>query len=131
LDEGGGIIYGVSDEESRLNANYAAAEDLGKLYGMTPDVVAALIDWRDEDNAVTPGGAEAEYYVGLKPPYLPRNGPFQTVRELLMVRGISRELLLARNANQNGAGDSAESLGESAPPDHPANLLDSCWVSIF
>ena len=130
-DEGGGIIYGVSDEESRLNVNYASAEQLTGIYGMTPDVVAAINDWRDSDNAVTPGGAEAEYYASLRPPYLPRNGAFQTVRELLMVRGISRELLLGRNANQNSAGNSAETLSESAPPDTPANLLDSGWASIF
>src|SRR6185369_9794476 len=106
-DEGGGLIFGVSDEESRLNVNYASAEQLTKIHGMTPDVVAAINDWRDADNAVTAGGAEAEYYASLRPPYLQRNGPFQTVRELLMVRGISRDLLLGRNVNQNGAGDPA------------------------
>jgi len=130
-EEGGGLVYGVSDEESRLNVNYASAEQLTGIYGMTPDVVAAINDWRDADNAVTPGGAEAEYYTSLRPPYLQRNGPFQTVRELLMVRGISRELLLGRNANQNASDSTADSLGESAPPDNPANLLDSGWASIF
>ena len=130
-DEGGGLIYGVSDEESRLNVNYASAEQLTGIYGMTPDVVAAINDWRDPDNAVVPGGAEAEYYISLRPPYLQRNGPFQTVRELMMVRGISRELLLGRNANQTATGDPADSLSESAPPDNPANLLDSGWASIF
>ena len=101
-DEGGGLLYGISDEESRLNVNVASAEELGKLYGMTPDVVAAILDWRDEDNTVTPGGAEMEYYASLQPPYQPRNGPLQTVRELLMVRGVSRELLLGSDATQNG-----------------------------
>src|SRR5438105_8856871 len=31
-DEGGAVLYGVSDEESRLNVNRAAAEELAKLY---------------------------------------------------------------------------------------------------
>ena len=101
-DEGGGMLYGISDEESRLNVNMASVEELGQLYGMTPDVVAAIQDWRDEDNTVTPGGAELEYYASLQPPYQPRNGPLQTVRELLMVRGVSRELLLGSAAPQNG-----------------------------
>jgi competence ComEA-like helix-hairpin-helix protein len=130
-DEGGGLVYGVSDEESRLNVNYASAEQLTGIYGMAPDVVAAINDWRDADNAVTPGGAEAEYYTSLRPPYLQRNGAFQTVRELLMVRGVSRELLLGRNANQNFSGDAANRLSESAPPDNPANLLDAGWASIL
>ena len=89
-DAGGGMVYGVDDEESRLNVNYASIESLSKIEGMTPDIAAAIIDWRDEDNQVTPGGAEAEYYASLQPPYLPRNGPIQTIRELLMVRGITR-----------------------------------------
>ena len=101
-DEGGGLLYGISDEESRLNVNVASAEELGQLYGMTPDIVAAIQDWRDADNTVTPGGAEMEYYASLQPPYQPRNGPLQTVRELLMVRGVSRELLLGSAADQNG-----------------------------
>ena len=101
-DEGGGVIYGVSDEESRLNLNVAAAEDLGKLEGMTPDLVAAIMDWRDEDNTVTPGGAEVEYYAALAPPYKPRNGPFQTIRELLMVRDVSPQLLRGEDVHLDG-----------------------------
>ena len=85
-------MYGVNDEEARLNASYASPEELGKLYLMTPEVAAAIVDWRDDDSTVTPGGAEAEYYASLQPPYLPRNAPFQTLRELLMVRGVSPEL---------------------------------------
>jgi competence ComEA-like helix-hairpin-helix protein len=96
----GRVVYGINDEESRLNLNQAAPEELGKLNGITPDVAAAIVDWRDPDNNVSPGGAEAEYYASLRPPYLPRNGPFQTIRELLMVRGLSRELLFGENTNQ-------------------------------
>src|ERR1039457_677160 len=56
-DEGGGILYGISDEESRLNVNVASADELGKLYGMTPDVVAAILSLRAADHTATPGGA--------------------------------------------------------------------------
>src|SRR5207247_608617 len=101
-ESGGDIVFGITDEESRLNLNQTKPEELAKLYGVTPDIVAAITDWKDEDNNISPGGAEGEYYMGLKPPYLPRNGPFQTVRELLMVRGVSRELLFADDAKQNG-----------------------------
>jgi DNA uptake protein ComE-like DNA-binding protein len=99
-DEGGGIIYGASDEESRLNVNTASADELAKLQNMTPDVAAAIVNWRGGDSTAV--AAEAQYYAGLQPPYQPRNGPFQTVRELLMVRGVTPELLLARDFHQNG-----------------------------
>jgi competence ComEA-like helix-hairpin-helix protein len=100
-DEGGGIFFGIADEESRLNINQASPQELGKINGLGPDIIAAIADWKDEDNNVSPGGAEAEYYTSLRPPYLPRNGPFLTIRELLMVRGVSPDLLLGTDLMQN------------------------------
>ncbi len=127
-DEGGRILYGVTDEASKIKVNQASAEELGKLYGMTPDIAAAIIDYRDEDNVVTPGGAESEYYASLQPPYLPRNGPLQTMRELLMIRGVTRELLFGEDANGNGLLDSEEDDGsESAPIDNRDGILDAGW----
>ncbi|MCW5557147.1 MAG: general secretion pathway protein GspK [Verrucomicrobiae bacterium] len=92
-EEGGRLVFGVSDEESRLNLNVAGVNQLTNLIGLTADIAAAIVDWRDGDNAASPGGAEEDYYASLRPPYLPRNAAFPTVRELLMVRGITQELL--------------------------------------
>ncbi|MDB6064753.1 MAG: hypothetical protein JWR26_961 [Pedosphaera sp.] len=124
-DAGGGITYGISDEESRLNVNLASTNELAKLPGISPDIVAAIIDWRDEDNAVTPGGAEAEYYSSLKPPSLPRNGPLQTTRELLMVRGVSRDLFLGEGVKLTGP---LELQGDEGDDD--VSTPDSGWSSI-
>ena len=126
-DEGGGTLYGVSDEESRLNVNVAAAEELAQLYGMTPDIVAAIQDWRDDDNTVTPGGAEIEYYASLQPPSQPRNGPLQTVRELLMVRGVSRELLLGSAARQNGL----QAIQGDDRDESSLDPLDKGWAGLL
>ncbi|MGE4179596.1 MAG: helix-hairpin-helix domain-containing protein [Limisphaerales bacterium] len=135
-DEGGGVVFGVSDEESLLNLNTADPDDLGRLEGMTPDIPAAIADWRDGDNQVTPNGAEAEYYLAMQPPYQPRNGPFLSVRELLQVRGMPRELLLGRDMSdtglpemddddddEGGGGPSAGSAGAGAGPSPWATLL--------
>ncbi|HEX3800342.1 MAG TPA: helix-hairpin-helix domain-containing protein [Verrucomicrobiae bacterium] len=100
-EEGGGIIYGVADEERRLNVNTATAEELTKLNGLSPDVASAILAWRGQGDA-NPNGANADYYAGLQPPYEPRNGPFQTIRELLMVRGVTSELLFGDDTHQNG-----------------------------
>jgi len=122
-DEGGGILYGVSDEESRLNLNKATTDELNLLQGMTPDVLAAIDGWRGGGTLSTPG-AEGDYYASLKPPSKPRGGPFQTVRELLMVRGVSPELVYGRDIHLNGllevAGDKGEDFavaGAVAPDD--------------
>ena len=126
-EEGGGLRYGISDEESRLNVNVASAEELGKLDGMTPDVVTAIQNWRHADNAPTSGGAEWEYYASLQPPSQPRNGPLQTVRELLMVRGVSRGLLLGSDAAQDRRlGDEGDERAEGSLPD-----ADAGWVGLL
>jgi competence ComEA-like helix-hairpin-helix protein len=131
-EDGGRIVYGIADEESRLNVNVASSEQLAKIEGLTPEVIAAIQDWRDGDNGARALGAEAEYYVGLPVPYLPRNGPAQTMRELLMVRGISRDLLFREDANCNGFLDPEEDdRNESLPVDNADGVLDSGWSGLL
>ena len=127
-DEHGGIKYGVSDEESRLNVNSAATNELANLRGMTPDIIAAIVDWRDADNAVTPGGAEAEYYAALKPASLPRNGPLQSTGELLMIRGVTREAFLGEDSAQAGHFEN----DEPDETDNPGAVLeDAGWSGLL
>lgn len=135
-EEGGGVLFGVADEESRLNVNVAGPEELQKLIGMTPDVLAALVDWRDTDNTPTAGGAEAEYYASARPPALARNGPLQTLRELLMIRGMPRDLLLGTDLQATGLPEVAEEEGESpgATPlagDSKGGALDVGWAGLL
>lgn len=56
------------------------------------DIMDALIDWLDPDDEVTRFGAESSYYLSLEVPYTCRNGPMQSVEELLLVRGITPEI---------------------------------------
>lgn len=128
----GTLRYGISDEESRLSINHATVEELLKLPRMTPEVAAAIADWRDEDDNVTQGGAETEYYSGLQRPYIPRNGRIQTARELAAIRGVSQEYLLAEDANQNGLLDPEEDDGElTFPPDNRDGRLDAGWSGLI
>jgi competence ComEA-like helix-hairpin-helix protein len=124
--QGGGIIYGISDEESRLNLNSASPNQLTNLTGMTSDILGAITVWRSaatqdpaaqdtgNQSAAPQGGANSDYYMSLRPPYLARNGPFQTVRELLMVRGVTPALLLGNDNNQNGFLDSDDDPADQA-----------------
>ncbi len=121
-EDGGGIIYGISDEESRLNLNDASPNQFTNLTGMTSDILGAINVWRSPatqnpatQNGTTPGGADSDYYMSLRPPYLARNGPFQTVRELLMVRGVTPTLLLGNDDNQNGFLDSDDDPADQGP----------------
>lgn len=57
-------------------------------------VLEAVVDWMDQDNEVSGfSGAEAEYYLGLDPEYLPANQPFTSVEELRLVRHVTPELM--------------------------------------
>jgi len=126
-DEAGEVIYGVSDEESRLNVNTATADELTKLPNLTPDVAAAIVNWRGGDDTTT--AAETQYYTALQPPYLPRLGPYQTVRELLMVRGVTPDDLLGRDLHQNGLLSAAEG-NEFAFPGS-VDSADLGWAGSF
>jgi type II secretory pathway component PulK len=111
-DEGDELVYGIRDEESRLNINTVGREELAKLEDMRPEVVSSIIDWRDGDNSPQPSGAERDYYASLKPPYIPRNAEIQTIREMLLINGVTPELLLGEDLNANGLLDPEENDGD-------------------
>jgi general secretion pathway protein K len=52
----------------------------------------AIKDWIDADDEVTGNGAEGGYYAGLDRPYAVKNASLDCIEELLMVKGVSREL---------------------------------------
>lgn len=56
------------------------------------EIIDSLKDWIDSDNEVTGKGAENEYYKSLDKPYNAKNGALDALEELLMVKGVSREL---------------------------------------
>jgi type II secretory pathway component PulK len=85
-------LFGLTDEAAKVNINTASYDSLMKLPNMTDEVAAAIIDWRDADDNVYQGGAEREYYSSYGQ-YLAKNAPFETVEELMMVKGMSRDLL--------------------------------------
>jgi general secretion pathway protein K len=64
--------------------------------GIDKRVLAAIIDWVDQDSeprSVPAPGAEQAFYLGLTPPVIVRNTPIYTMRELLQVRGVTPKLL--------------------------------------
>ena len=114
-----GVRYGLEDESARVNLNLVLKADqfqpgtgrtfLMALPGMTEDVADAILDWMDEDEEPREYGAEfSDYYATLQPAYEPRNGPLQTVEELLLVRGVLPQLLFGADFNRNGMIDQHE-----------------------
>lgn len=100
--EGGTASVSIVDETRKLDINQlvnpangapnpafgAILARLFELLNVSPEILPALIDWLDPDSIPTQGGAEADYYLQLMPPYEPRNGPMPTIADLRMVRGV-------------------------------------------
>ena len=61
---------------------------LFSIIGVSSDIVPLLEDWLDPDSVESPGGAEADYYSRLMPPYEPRNGPMPTFGDVRMLKGM-------------------------------------------
>lgn len=85
--------YGLVDEGAKLNVNSAPQDMLLKLPGMPPELGYAILDWRDGDSDVSTDGAEDTYYQALPTPYRCKNGPLESVEELMLLRGADPELL--------------------------------------
>lgn len=60
--------------------------------GLTEDPTDAILDWLDTDDETRPNGAENDYFQSLSIPYLCKNGPMDSVEELLLIPGITPEI---------------------------------------
>jgi DNA uptake protein ComE-like DNA-binding protein len=120
----------VVDEASKLNINTATKGQLLALPEMLEEIADAIIDWRDEDDNPSVGGVEGGYYENLPYGYMARNGPFRTIRELLLVKDVTEELFYGEDTNLNDQLDYNEQDGdESLPYDDGDSELDRGWIA--
>jgi len=123
---------GPMDEHSRININRANAGMFGLLEDITPDTVAAIADWLDEDDEPTMLGAELEWYIALSPPYEPRNGPVRTTAELELIAGVWPSLFRGEDWNLNNRLDRNENDGRlTIPDDEPDDEMDPWWSGVL
>ncbi|MGD0539894.1 MAG: type II secretion system protein GspK [Tepidisphaeraceae bacterium] len=102
-------LYGITDESGKLNINTALNYQLTALpCVMEQNVADAITDWRNPASRATADGAESNYYESLTEPYQCKNGPFETVEELLLVDGVTPQLLWGYDFNRNGILEDAE-----------------------
>ncbi len=93
---------GIVDEESKINLNKADAGVIAHLLQVAAqmdldeaqELSQNILDWRDQDsNHQHPQyGAEDKYYDDLVPPYLCKDAPLEVLDELLLIKGIKREI---------------------------------------
>ena len=56
------------------------------------EIVDSIKDWIDADDNTSSYGAESSYYASLDPPYTAKNAQLDCIEELLMVKGITKEI---------------------------------------
>ena len=89
----------VLDLSARIDLNTADEPMLVAFFGQFADarpaaaLASALEDWRDDDDLVRPGGAEAADYVRAGSPFRPPNRPLQRLDELTRIKGFSDSLV--------------------------------------
>jgi general secretion pathway protein K len=95
--------FSISDESGKININALTDANgiilntlivnLG-LPGETANtIVDSILDWKDSDNLHRLHGAEDTYYESLPVPYKAKNDKLDTLEELLLVRGVTPEIL--------------------------------------
>jgi hypothetical protein len=135
------FLYGVTDEASKININALfqldksgtlltnALTNLAQIYpALTSDIIAAIVDWVDPtDPSPRSGGAKSDYYTTLTPPYNCKNGPLDSIEELLYVKGMTTALLFGNDDNRNG-------ILSQAQMDQGASAIDrglSAYLTVY
>jgi general secretion pathway protein K len=102
---GGSVTGRIVDENAKLNVNLLLNEEgkiseeaerrlvrLFGLWGLKESVAAPILDWLDGDDTTRFEGAERDYYESLDPPYRCANGPFLTVAQVFLVKGVKEAM---------------------------------------
>jgi type II secretory pathway component PulK len=99
------LCFGLVDEAGKLNLNVATSNEVIWLPGMTTELAAAMVDWRDTNG----GSGSFDMFYGMQdPPYLNKSAPFETVEELKMLYGADLYGLFGEDLNRNGVLDPNE-----------------------
>jgi type II secretory pathway component PulK len=121
LDDTGNLnapYFGVGDEGAKINVNAVMKIDstgqklhdmLVQLPNMTEDIANSIVAWMGGQVGIQNGGATNDTYMSLTPPYRCKNGPIDSIDELLLVQGVTRDLLYGADWNRNGMQDTNES----------------------
>jgi DNA uptake protein ComE-like DNA-binding protein len=136
-DTTGLVRNGMMDESAKWNINALPGMGLSDdelltllLYipNMTETAADSILDWIDSDDTVRTSGAETQFYAHRQPSYAPKNGPIDSLDDLLVVQGVTPDLLYGEDANHNGILDPNEDDGdESMPYDNSDGILDPGW----
>lgn len=92
FNEAGRINLNAMNEGNKIILDNLLV-NLGVAKETADTIVDSALDWMDKDVLHRLNGAEDDYYQSLPNPYRAKNGPFDTVEELLLVKGMTPDIL--------------------------------------
>lgn len=137
-----GSRFGLVDESSKINLNTLVFSDavqpgvardiLLQLPQMTEEIADSILDWLDSDDEARDFGVESEFYQGLSPPYAAKNGPMDSLDELLLINGVTPQLMFGLDTNRNGVLDPAEAASNDiSVNDSDLHLGWSAYLTLY
>jgi len=90
------LVTAPQDEAGIESVNEAMLENVRRLFEvleLDANLVDCIVDWIDENDEERQFGAEAAHYESLDPPVKCKNGPMDSVEELLLLKGFDTEML--------------------------------------
>lgn len=94
----------ITDETAKVDINTVSDVVLKNLFlnlGVQAEevdtIVDSIMDWKDPDDLHRLHGAESDYYMSLPNPYKAKDANFETLEELLLVKGMTPEILYGTN----------------------------------
>ena len=95
--------FSLNDESGKININTMTdtsgiiLDNLLVNSGIEKEtadtIVDSILDWKDADDLTRLHGAESDYYMNLPNPYKAKNANFDNLEELLLVKGVTSEII--------------------------------------
>lgn len=124
----GAFSIKITDLERRVNVNTADTPILQQVLSVIgadatdiPTISDSIQDWVDRDDMPRPNGAESDYYQGLNPAYMAKNGPLDDLSELLLIKGI-RDNPAIYSKKYDPIDGQVDRFGDPLPPKYAAHM---------
>ena len=98
--DAGSYTVKIVDESGKVDINTTSDVVLKNLFmnmGIRMEdadtITDSIMDWKDSDDLHRLHGAESDFYMSLPNPYKAKNARFDTIEELLLVKGMTPDIL--------------------------------------
>ena len=112
--------------QARMEALELVLRNLFDQMEVEPNPTDAILDWLDIDDEPRPEGAESDFYESLETPYACKNGPMESIEELLLVAGITPEIYFDLNRDPEETQELRQQEDELYPVSSLPDLLTAC-----